>query len=140
MRYQSIVDENNVACRHIMLYGNSSYPVPKDLYVSCPFSDAAYERSPYRLEYLAGNKNNEYYSKKYIFYVPQHTHIGKFFSRHSLFTRCFVNSLTIYVRVFRRGQRTNRNFHSLYLRGRVRLVECGGIHTTASRKIQRDGV
>lgn len=75
MRYQSIVDESKVACRHIMLYGNSSYSAPKDLYVSCPFSDAAYEGSPYRLEYLAGDENYAYYNKKYIFYVPQHTHI-----------------------------------------------------------------
>lgn len=73
-RYQNIVDENVSACRHVKLYGNSSHPAPKDLYVSCPFSRAGYEGSPYRLEYLVTDGIYSY-SKKYTFYVPQHRYI-----------------------------------------------------------------
>lgn len=77
-RYQNIVDEDANACRHVALYGNSSHPAPRHLYVSCPFADAAYEGSPYRLEYLAIGKNYAY-SRKYLFYVPQHERIGESF-------------------------------------------------------------
>ncbi|XP_077274020.1 uncharacterized protein LOC143903878 [Temnothorax americanus] len=73
-RYQNIDDDDENACRHIELYGNASHPAPKDLYVSCPFSGAAYERSPYRLEYLAIGKHYAY-SRKYVFHVPQHEFI-----------------------------------------------------------------
>lgn len=75
MRYQNIANEDENACRYIQLYGNVSHPMPKDLYVSCPFSDATYEGSPYRLEY-ATIQEKYVYSKKYIFYVPQHKLIG----------------------------------------------------------------
>ncbi|XP_029662622.1 uncharacterized protein LOC115235160 [Formica exsecta] len=70
-RYQNIANDNENACRHVQLYENASHPVPKDLYVSCPFSDATYEGSPYRLEYSVIEEHYAY-SKKYIFYVPQH--------------------------------------------------------------------
>nr|XP_012216261.1 PREDICTED: uncharacterized protein LOC105668447 isoform X1 [Linepithema humile] len=71
MRYQEIANKNENACRHIELYGNSSHPAPKDLYVSCPFNDATYEGASYRLECLVIGKNYVY-TKKYIFYVPWH--------------------------------------------------------------------
>lgn len=70
-RYQEIANENENVCRHIELYGNSSHPAPKDLYVSCPFNDMTYEGTSYRLECLVIGKNYAY-TKKYIFYVPQH--------------------------------------------------------------------
>ncbi|XP_050464992.1 uncharacterized protein LOC126858564 [Cataglyphis hispanica] len=70
-RYQNIANENENACRYVQLYGN---PVPKDLYVSCPFSDATYEGAPYRLEYSVIEEHYTY-NKKYIFYVPQHKFI-----------------------------------------------------------------
>ncbi|KYN39020.1 hypothetical protein ALC56_06446 [Trachymyrmex septentrionalis] len=73
-RYQNIMESKENACRHIELYGNDSHPVPKHLYVSCPFSDAAYEGSPYRLEYTAIGKDF-LYSRKYVFYVPNHEFI-----------------------------------------------------------------
>ena len=76
-RYQNIMESKENACRHIELYGNDSHPVPKHLYVSCPFSDAAYEGSPYRLEYTAIGKDF-LYSRKYVFYVPNHEFIGRF--------------------------------------------------------------
>ncbi|GAB1866897.1 SEFIR domain-containing protein [Camponotus japonicus] len=74
IRYQNIANENENACRYVELYGNATHPAPKELYVSCPFSDATYEGSPYRLEYLMIGENFVY-SKKYIFYVPQHKFI-----------------------------------------------------------------
>ncbi|XP_029175793.1 uncharacterized protein LOC114944172 [Nylanderia fulva] len=71
-RYQNIADENEHACRYIQLYGNATHPeIPKDLFVSCPFSSGSHEGSPYRLEYAAIQKNHTY-SKKYIFFVPDH--------------------------------------------------------------------
>lgn len=70
-RYQNIDDNDENACRHVELYGNASYPAPKDLYVSCPFSGAGYEGSSYRLEYLAIGKNYAY-SREYVFHVPRH--------------------------------------------------------------------
>lgn len=73
-RYQNIADKNEHACRHIQLYGNASHSVPKDLYVSCPFTDATYEGSPYRLEYVAIQENHAY-NKRYIFVVPYHNFI-----------------------------------------------------------------
>ncbi|KYN18224.1 hypothetical protein ALC57_09471 [Trachymyrmex cornetzi] len=73
-RYQNIVESKENACRHIELYGNDNHPVPKHLYVSCPFSDAAYEGSPYRLEYTAIGEDFVY-SRKYVFYVPNHEFI-----------------------------------------------------------------
>ncbi|KAL6439571.1 hypothetical protein ACFW04_003990 [Cataglyphis niger] len=73
-RYQNIANENENACRYVQLYGNASNPVPKDLYVSCPFSDATYEGAPYRLEYSVIEEHYTY-NKKYIFYVPQHKFI-----------------------------------------------------------------
>lgn len=76
-RYQNIADKNEHACRHIQLYGNASHSVPKDLYVSCPFTDATYEGSPYRLEYVAIQENHAY-NKRYIFVVPYHNFIGRF--------------------------------------------------------------
>lgn len=73
-RYQNIDDKSKSACRHVQLYGNASQPVPKELYVSCPFTDATYEGSSYRLEYLVTGENYVY-GKKYIFRVPQHKFI-----------------------------------------------------------------
>ncbi|XP_018397952.1 PREDICTED: uncharacterized protein LOC108775972 [Cyphomyrmex costatus] len=74
MRYQNIIESSENACRHIELYGNDSHPAPKHLYVSCPFSDAAYEGSPYRLEYIATGEDFVY-NRKYVFYVPYHEFI-----------------------------------------------------------------
>lgn len=73
-RYQNIADDDENACRHVELYGNASHPTPDDFYVSCPFSGAAYEGSPYRLEYLAIGKNHAY-SGRYVFHVPRHESI-----------------------------------------------------------------
>ncbi|XP_011863379.1 PREDICTED: uncharacterized protein LOC105559583 [Vollenhovia emeryi] len=73
-RYQNILDDDENACRHVELYGNASHPAPKDLYVSCPFSGAVYEGSPYRLEFIAIVKNYAY-SGRYVFHVPEHDFI-----------------------------------------------------------------
>ncbi|EZA50051.1 hypothetical protein X777_11715 [Ooceraea biroi] len=70
-RYQNIGNKNENACRHVQLYRNASQPPLKDFYVSCPFSDAAFEGSAYRLEYLVNDEDHTY-SRKYVFYVPQH--------------------------------------------------------------------
>ncbi|XP_014482953.1 PREDICTED: uncharacterized protein LOC106748683 [Dinoponera quadriceps] len=76
-RYQYIVDENESvsACRHVELYGNSSHPAPKHLFVSCPFTNDRYEGLPYRLEYAVVGDDFAY-SRKYMFYVPQHRRIA----------------------------------------------------------------
>ncbi|XP_033321808.1 uncharacterized protein LOC117217969 isoform X2 [Megalopta genalis] len=69
-RYQNLLNPNQSACRQIKFYGNKTHPAPKELYVSCPFSDESYESSSYRLDVqLIGETYN--YSKKYIFNVPQ---------------------------------------------------------------------
>ncbi|XP_032666687.1 uncharacterized protein LOC116842091 isoform X2 [Odontomachus brunneus] len=82
-RYQYIVPKHNAqypnegvsACRVVRVPDNSRHPAPKHLYVSCPFSEDIYEGLPYRLEYAVVGKNFAY-NKKYVFYVPQHTHIA----------------------------------------------------------------
>lgn len=75
-RYQN-VDATENSCRHIELYGNSTHPAPKNLYLACPFSSNEYEGSLYRLEYYVTGENYRY-SRKYIFYVPYHIYIGEF--------------------------------------------------------------
>lgn len=75
-RYQSLLDENEAACRYIELYGNETVPAPKELYVSCPFSDESYESVPYRLDYLVTGEKYKY-SKRYVFNVPVHKVIGE---------------------------------------------------------------
>ncbi|XP_053987508.1 uncharacterized protein LOC128880941 [Hylaeus volcanicus] len=72
--YRSLLDENELACRRIDLYGNQTDPAPKELYVSCPFSNDSYESLPYRLDYLVTGKTYNY-SKQYIFNVPVHKFI-----------------------------------------------------------------
>ncbi|XP_011136078.2 uncharacterized protein LOC105181149 [Harpegnathos saltator] len=74
-RYQYIVepDEGVNACRHVELYGNSSHPSPRHLFVSCPFAGDTYEGLPYRLEYAVMGDDFAYV-RKYVFYVPQHRH------------------------------------------------------------------
>ncbi|CAK9812967.1 hypothetical protein ANTQUA_LOCUS7476 [Anthophora quadrimaculata] len=74
-RYQNLLNESESACRYVKLYGNETHPPPKELYVSCPFSNESYESIPYRLDYLVtGERYN--YSKRYIFNVPVHRFIG----------------------------------------------------------------
>ncbi|XP_003394123.2 uncharacterized protein LOC126916829 isoform X1 [Bombus affinis] len=75
-RYQSLLDENESACRYIELYGNETNPVPQELYISCPFSDVSYESVPYRLDYLVIGEKYKY-RKRYIFNVPVHRFIGE---------------------------------------------------------------
>ncbi|OAD57020.1 hypothetical protein WN48_02819 [Eufriesea mexicana] len=75
-RYQSLLDENEAACRYIELYGNATVPTPKELYVSCPFADESYESVPYRLDYLVTGEKYKY-SKRYVFNVPVHKFIGE---------------------------------------------------------------
>ncbi|XP_043791661.1 uncharacterized protein LOC122714412 isoform X1 [Apis laboriosa] len=73
-RYQSLLNENESACRYIQLYGNETLPAPKDLYISCPFSNESYESIPYQLDYLVTGERYKY-SKRYIFNVPAHKFI-----------------------------------------------------------------
>jgi len=75
-RYQNIDNAEENACRYVNLYGNVSQL--GDFYVSCPFSDAAFEGSAYRLQYLVIDNENHTYNKKYVFRVPQHELIGEF--------------------------------------------------------------
>lgn len=121
----------------MQLYENASHPVPKDLYVSCPFSDATYEGSPYRLEYSVIEEHYAY-SKKYIFYVPQHKFIGKFFFSR-LFIALFINS-QLFLRISYRGWHSSRNIHAFYIRRLVGFVESSIVRTTASVEIQCDGL
>ncbi|XP_011636448.1 uncharacterized protein LOC105426763 [Pogonomyrmex barbatus] len=74
-RYQNILNKRESACRRIELYGNASHPAPKELHVSCPFSEDTYEGSSYSLEYLAIGDNYAY-TGTYVFYVPRHEHFG----------------------------------------------------------------
>lgn len=71
------MNENESACRYIQLYGNKTVPAPKDLYISCPFSNESYESIPYQLDYLVTGERYKY-SKRYIFNVPAHKFIGKY--------------------------------------------------------------
>lgn len=71
------MNENESACRYIQLYGNETLPAPKDLYISCPFSNESYESIPYQLDYLVTGERYKY-SKRYIFNVPAHKFIGKY--------------------------------------------------------------
>lgn len=90
------------------LYGNASQPVPKDFYVSCPFSGAVYEGSPYRLEYLAIGKNYAH-SGRYVFHVPQYESIGGSISRLSRVSRglaSFVNLANLFQRTASRSERS----------------------------------
>lgn len=75
-RYQSLLNENESICRYVEVHGNETDPAPKELYVSCPFSDESYESVPYRLEYLVTGEKYKY-SKRYVFNVPVHRFIGE---------------------------------------------------------------
>ncbi|XP_076233101.1 uncharacterized protein LOC143178374 isoform X2 [Calliopsis andreniformis] len=62
--------------RQVQLYANETHPLPKDLFISCPFSDELYESMAYQLDYLVtGDAYN--YTKQYVFNVPKHEFIGK---------------------------------------------------------------
>ncbi|XP_043254469.1 uncharacterized protein LOC122398548 [Colletes gigas] len=74
IRYRSLLNESQLACRSIKLFGNETHPAPKELYVSCPFSNDSYESTPYQFDYLVIGKTYNY-SKQYIFNVPAHKFI-----------------------------------------------------------------
>lgn len=75
-RYQNLLNSNQSHCRRVGLYGNATNPAPKQLYVSCPFSNDSYESFPYRLDILITGGTYSY-SKQYIFNVPRQELIGK---------------------------------------------------------------
>ncbi|KZC11530.1 PREDICTED: uncharacterized protein LOC107189611 [Dufourea novaeangliae] len=75
-RYQNLLNPNESACRHIVLYGNETHPAPKDLYVSCPFSNNSFESFPYQLDILVISETYNY-SKRYIFNVPRQKFTGE---------------------------------------------------------------
>lgn len=110
-RYQNIIDDDENACRHIELHGNASHPAPRDLYVSCPFYGAAYEGSPYRLEYLAIGKKYAY-SRRYVFHVPQHKFIGESLVHPLSLPASRLR--TVHIRdISSRGWRPGQNVHAL---------------------------
>ncbi|XP_011299491.1 uncharacterized protein [Fopius arisanus] len=75
-RYQELVDSTSSYCRHIHFYGLNQANVKPNLFVSCPFTAEAFEERSYWLEYSIIGDNYEY-SRKLLFNVPSHHHIGE---------------------------------------------------------------
>ncbi|XP_015108561.1 uncharacterized protein LOC107035591 [Diachasma alloeum] len=75
-RYQERGDSTSSYCRHIHFHGSNDSDVKPSLFVSCPFATTTFEERSYWFEYLIIGDNYEY-SRKLLFNVPSHHHIGE---------------------------------------------------------------
>ncbi|XP_063983458.1 uncharacterized protein LOC135165771 [Diachasmimorpha longicaudata] len=76
-RYQDRGDSASSYCRHIHYHGSNNFDLKRSLFVSCPFAPTTFEERSYSLEYLIVG-NNYQYSRKFLFNVPSHHHIGEY--------------------------------------------------------------
>lgn len=76
VRYRNLLDESWSVCSRLQLYGNETHSAPRDLFISCPFSNELYESIPYELDYLVNGETYNY-TKRYVFNVPRHESIGE---------------------------------------------------------------